>query len=139
MEFNYPVAIPWVIFGLSVFLLLLLAVAFVFAFKSSKEWALFPSFITISGLTVALLCSFLIPVDIFSVSQILDPLPFQLPIRIIYYSVFLLLLIYATAVVPFAYFWYEESDVRARVIHTNTNTHYNFVHTPFYIECANEI
>jgi LMBR1 domain-containing protein 1 len=114
MEFTYPAAIPWVIFALVVLAIIACSTVFVWCFKDSKEWALVPSLVTISGLSIILLCSFLIPVDIFTVSQTENPTVYALAVRVLYYISYLTLLVFAFALIPFAYFFYEEDDTDVR-------------------------
>lgn len=88
MAFDYPAVIPWLLFGAVAVAILIASVSFVWCFKESSEWALVPSIVTVLGLTIILLCSFLIPIDIFTVSHTMDPAVYSLPLRILYYSTF---------------------------------------------------
>ena len=114
MAFNYPIAIPYIIFGsVLVFLTIALSI-FTWVLKHREESAKIPVIVTIFGLLAIALCLIIIPVDIFNVSQQFNPLIHASTIKWIYYGSYLTLLVFAFVLIPFAYFFYEEADEDVR-------------------------
>lgn len=87
--------------------------------KHESHW--FPTWVTILGMAMTLLCVLLIPVDIYLVSGCRDMHGNLLvsqddlnglttSLRIIYYVLYIGILAFAFILIPFAYFYFEESD-----------------------------
>lgn len=115
------IAIAWIIFGAVILGLLLFSFGVVRYYQDKRESELLPTIVTVLGLTLTLLCVFLIPVDIYNASSSAnskgDPLLTHEQIiargntlRTIYYILYGLVLGFSFAVIPFAYFYYEEHD-----------------------------
>jgi LMBR1 domain-containing protein 1 len=110
MSFNYPIAIPWIIFGVIVVATTIFLTIVTLVLKYREEKAKIPVLVTILGLLAICFCLFLIPVDIFNVSQQEDPTRHSVIIKWVYYGSYLTLLIFAFVLIPFAYFFFEEGD-----------------------------
>lgn len=107
------IALAWVIFaavvlGITAFCWLITRR---YVDKQESEWL--PTIVTVAGLTVVLLCVFLIPVDIYNVSTDDSPEDKRSrseSIKILYYTLYGLILVFSFGLIPFAYFYYEEED-----------------------------
>ncbi|KAG2381972.1 hypothetical protein C9374_005764 [Naegleria lovaniensis] len=108
-SYEYPIWIPWVLCGSLFFIIFTISTVVICLFASKKERGLIYMIISIFGVSIVAFCLFVIPVDIFNVSHTFDPRENSLAIKIIYYSCYLILLIFGSVIIPFAYFWYEEN------------------------------
>lgn len=84
--FSYPVWIPWVLYALILVVVLVAITIGVLFFKDPSTSAKLPTITTISGLFVICISLTLIPIDIFTVSQVEDPGQHGFIIRILYYG-----------------------------------------------------
>jgi len=106
--YKYPIWIPWVICASVFVVIVLVSTISVCIFQHKREKSLITVVTTVLGLSVVMFCLFVIPVDIFNVSHTYDPTQNSMALKILYYSSYLLLLMFGTCFLPFAYFWYEE-------------------------------
>jgi len=115
------IALAWVIFAAFLLGLILFCYMIVKYYQDRAEAELLPTVATILGLTVTLLCVFLIPVDIYNISStqdgdgqvMLSPSEIESrsnSVKIIYYILYACILALAFGIIPFAYFYYEEAD-----------------------------
>mmetsp|Transcript_5767 Transcript_5767/g.8057 ORF Transcript_5767/g.8057 Transcript_5767/m.8057 type:complete len:521 (+) Transcript_5767:119-1681(+) len=120
------IALAWVIFAAAILGLLLFSWFIVRYYQDSREAEALPTWIATLGLLLALLCVFLIPVDIYSVSITVDSDGNQIEnpdliksrgdnIAVIYYFLYSCVLAFAFGFIPFAYFYYEEADENVSV------------------------
>jgi len=90
-------------------------------YSDRHESEALPTVVTTAGLTLTLLCVFIIPIDILSVSstvngsgeRIVSDADIQSrsdSIRTLYYILYSSVLAFAFGVIPFSYFYYEEFD-----------------------------
>lgn len=132
IPYNYPEWIPWIIFTVALVLIFLSSIAFIICMRDPRKNTIFPSLVTLICLTVTGTAVMLIPIDIFTVSQIYDPsIVYAILMRGLYYGfIFFVwqiffcitnyffflqgswgfLFLFTFFLVPFAYFYYEESD-----------------------------
>eukprot|EP00771_Trimastix_marina_P001225 gnl/Trimastix_PCT/2279.p2 GENE.gnl/Trimastix_PCT/2279~~gnl/Trimastix_PCT/2279.p2 ORF type:complete len:519 (+),score=141.55 gnl/Trimastix_PCT/2279:80-1636(+) len=111
------------IFALVIAVIILVNICLVRHYSDQEEREKLPTIITVLALTVAFLCVFLIPVDVWNVSTttkdgVLAPgITIQMAqtrgtiIKVLYYVLYCLLFIFGFVLIPFAYFWYEEDDL----------------------------
>jgi len=115
------IALPWIIFAGVVVGTFLFCWMITRYYQEKREAEFLPTLVAILGLSLTLLCVFLIPVDIYNASSSSDaqgnPLltPEQIEyrgnnLRVFYYVLYGLILGFAFMVIPFAYFYYEEHD-----------------------------
>ncbi|KAL0476888.1 lysosomal cobalamin transporter [Acrasis kona] len=121
MEFKYPPWIPYVILSGVVVFTISMSFVVTWLFKSFRHKAKLPLFVSALGVSAILFSVSVIPVDIFMISQTEDPSTHGQAIRIVYYSSYLTLFVFAFTLIPFAYFYYEEgsdeySSIRWRII-----------------------
>jgi len=109
------IAVAWIIFAAVVLAVIAFCYVIVKYYQDRSESEKIPTIITTFALSLVLFCVFLIPVDIYSVSStegfsqedIQTRVKF---IRYAYYVLYSLVLFFSFALVPFAYFYYEEDD-----------------------------
>lgn len=119
---SYPVWIPYTILGGVAATILVSSFIISFLFKNPKHKAKLPLFVSSLGVSAVLFCVCIIPVDIFTISQTVDPTVHGRVIRILYYAGYLTLFVFAFTLIPFAYFYYEEgheeyTNVVWRIVH----------------------
>ena len=107
-SYNYPIWIPWAICGVLFFVIFIITSIAVCLFQDRREKSFIALVTSIVGISLVVFSIFVVPVDIFNVSQTFDPKENSLVIKILYYSIYLILLIFGSVIIPFAYFWYEE-------------------------------
>ncbi|PRP79481.1 LMBR1-like region-containing protein, partial [Planoprotostelium fungivorum] len=115
------IALAWVIFGL----IILALVAFSFGvtkwYEDRSDSEKIPTLITVVSLSLILFCVFLIPIDIYTASSTQDGEGKVILnqgeidrnntfVKIGYYVLYALVLLFGFVLVPFAYFYYEEDD-----------------------------
>jgi len=115
------IAIAWIIFVAVIFVVLLFSLLIVKYYSDKKEAQLGTTVVAVVGLSLTLLCVLLIPVDIYNASSSSDShgkallTPEQIQqrgeaIKIVYYVLYGCILVFAFAVIPFSYFYFEEDD-----------------------------
>eukprot|EP01116_Phalansterium_solitarium_P001295 TRINITY_DN11090_c0_g1_i2.p1 TRINITY_DN11090_c0_g1~~TRINITY_DN11090_c0_g1_i2.p1 ORF type:complete len:534 (-),score=117.95 TRINITY_DN11090_c0_g1_i2:208-1767(-) len=124
------IAIAWAIFAGVVLGIVGFCWLIVRYYRDKHESEILPTWVTIFGMGLTLMCVFLIPVDIYSVSSARDDHgnltidaddlnTRSTSLRVIYYVLYSSILAFAFVIIPFAYFYYEEDDehvsLRARV------------------------
>ena len=118
------IALIWVVYGVVIALLALIASIFVYVYQSPRERSAIVTAVCIFTLTALLATVLLLPVDVALVSsttssqlgrrkdwanqQKVDEI--LLTLKIVYYTLFSLDALLCLLVVPFTYFWYEEYD-----------------------------
>ncbi|EGG17676.1 LMBR1-like conserved region-containing protein [Cavenderia fasciculata] len=116
-----PIAIGYASFGVCIVVILALNYLIVKYYSDKHEAEKLTTVVAVLGLTITLLCLFIIPVDILNVSTMSDQggnvtlstsdINFRNDsIRIIYYVLYALILGFALVLIPFAYFYFEEYD-----------------------------
>jgi len=117
-----PVPLAWIIFGGVILGVLFFCWVIVRYYQDKHEAEWFPTLVSVLGLALTLLCVFLIPLDIYSVSSTSDPNTGERlideatieqrsrAIKVIYYILYSSVLAFAFGIIPFAYFYYEEAD-----------------------------
>jgi len=115
------IAFAWILFAAVLIGIFAFCWAVVRYYSDKHDSELFPLLITVLGLCLTFFCVFLIPVDIYAVSSTVDSNGNALftreeintrteGIKIIYYILYCLVLVFAFMLIPFAYFYYEEDD-----------------------------
>ncbi|EFC43767.1 predicted protein [Naegleria gruberi] len=133
-SYNYPIWIPWAICGVLFFVIFIITSIAVCLFQDRREKSFIALVTSIVGISLVVFSIFVVPVDIFNVSQTFDPKENSLVIKILYYSIYLILLIFGSVIIPFAYFWYEEDpklgeneDDDDKLFHTIKFTLFTFI------------
>jgi LMBR1 domain-containing protein 1 len=109
------VVVPWLIFAGSILAVLILTGIIVryFSDKSKSEWI--PSLASWLGMTFALLCITLTPVDIYATSLTESLIQSKSPIfgniKLLYMVLYGVVTAFAFVVLPFVYFYYEAADL----------------------------
>ncbi|MCJ1395285.1 hypothetical protein MMC18_008169 [Xylographa bjoerkii] len=118
------VALIWVVYGVVVALLALVAAIFVYVYQSPRERSATVTIVSIFAITALLATVLLLPVDVALVSSTTSSKLGQrkewatqqkvddilLTLTIVYYTLFSLDALLCLVVLPFTYFWYEEYD-----------------------------
>ncbi|MCJ1478714.1 hypothetical protein MMC13_007397 [Lambiella insularis] len=118
------IALIWVVYGIVVALLALIAAIFVYTYQSPRDRSLTVTIVSIFALTALLATVLLLPVDVALVSSTTSSKLGQrkdwatqqkvddilLTLKIVYYTLFSLDALLCLVVIPFTYFWYEEYD-----------------------------
>ncbi|CAO3665882.1 unnamed protein product [Umbelopsis vinacea] len=118
------VGAAWAAYGIAVGALVVFCIGFTRHYQDRHESELFATIITILGLSLLFATLALLPVDIFLVSSTIDYHTglkkdwanpdmvywMTLTIQIIYYVCYGLIGVFTFLVIPFTYFYYEESD-----------------------------
>ncbi|MCJ1377542.1 hypothetical protein MMC17_000637 [Xylographa soralifera] len=118
------VALIWVVYGVVVALLALVAAIFVYVYQSPRERSATVTIVSIFAITALLATVLLLPVDVALVSSTTSSKLGQrkewatqqkvddilLTLKIVYYTLFSLDALLCLVVLPFTYFWYEEYD-----------------------------
>ena len=118
------VALIWVVYGVVVALLALVAAIFVYVYQSPRERSATVTIVSIFAITSLLATVLLLPVDVALVSSTTSSKLGQrkewatqqkvddilLTLKIVYYTLFSLDALLCLVVLPFTYFWYEEYD-----------------------------
>uniref|UniRef100_A0A6B2L2H5 LMBR1-like conserved region-containing protein n=1 Tax=Arcella intermedia TaxID=1963864 RepID=A0A6B2L2H5_9EUKA len=81
-------------------------------YVDKSNFEVFPVIVSVASLTITLLCVFLIPVDIYSVSTGESEFT-RTSIRILYLILYCLVLIVCFGVIPFAWFYYDAYDAES--------------------------
>ncbi|GAM17934.1 hypothetical protein SAMD00019534_011090 [Acytostelium subglobosum LB1] len=111
----------WAAFGIVAICTVLLNIIIIKYYSDKHQSEKFTTIVSIIGLTTALLCVMIIPVDILNVSTMSNSLgnitisqndidQRNLSLRIFYYAFYGFTLLFALVMMPFAYFYYEEED-----------------------------
>jgi len=115
-------ALPWIIFAAVIVGLLFFSFAIVKYYTDKHDSEALPTIVSVAGLTVVLLCVFLIPVDIYVISSAKNPADGSFVIdrteldsrlasvRILYYVLYSCVLGFVFIIIPFSYFFFEEED-----------------------------
>ncbi|KYQ89234.1 LMBR1-like conserved region-containing protein [Tieghemostelium lacteum] len=115
------IGLGWASFGLVILILVVFNYIVVKYYSDKHESEKITTVISIIGLTLALLCVMIIPVDILNVSTISNSSGNVTmsqndidnrgqSIRIVYYVLYAAIMLCALILIPFAYFYYEEYD-----------------------------
>ena len=118
------IALIWVVYGVVVALLALVAALFVYVYQSSRERSATVTIVSIFAITALLATVLLLPVDVALVSSTTSSKLGQrkewatqqkvddilLTLKIVYYTLFSLDALLCLVVLPFTYFSYEEYD-----------------------------
>ncbi|MCJ1436139.1 hypothetical protein MMC27_005517 [Xylographa pallens] len=118
------VALIWVVYGVVVALLALVAAIFVYVYQSPRERSATVTIVSIFAITSLLATVLLLPVDVALVSSTTSSKLGQrkewatqqkvddilLTLKIVYYTLFSLDALLCLVVLPFTYFWYEDYD-----------------------------
>lgn len=110
---------------LVVFLSILFSYLLLRTYVDKRESSYLTSFVSCATVSVTLLCCFLIPVDIYTVSSDLDSTGQHTnpdlvkqsaqAVQGLYYSLYIVLLVFAFILLPFTYFYFEEDAEDATV------------------------
>jgi len=103
------IVLAWIIFAAVVVGLLLLNFIIVRYYNDRNSAETFPTIVAVLALTITLLCIFLIPVDIYSVSTRQSE-DVRNTIKVLYLVMYCTVLSFAFGVIPFACFYYEAYD-----------------------------
>ncbi|MCJ1285005.1 hypothetical protein MMC26_004342 [Xylographa opegraphella] len=118
------IALIWVVYGVVVALLALVAAIFVYVYQSPRERSASVTIVSIFAITALLATVLLLPIDVALVSSTTSSKLGQrkqwatqqkvddivLTLKIVYYTLFSLDALLCLVVLPFTYFWYEEYD-----------------------------
>lgn len=119
----------WLIFAAIVLVILLVSYGFVKYYNDRHESEKFPTLVATLGLAVVLFTTFLVPVDIYVVSSSVNPHTGKpilsehdinertTVVAALYYTLYGLFLVFASLIIPFTYFYFEEKDLETRTKH----------------------
>jgi len=120
MAIAFAAFIPWLIFAgcvLAIILGNLIIVRYYLEPNKASKYdeptgRFFPVAVTVLGLSVSIFCVFLIPVDIYSVSNqfsVSERQDLGNIIKVVYYVLYSFVFAFIFAIIPFSYFYYEAS------------------------------
>lgn len=115
------IALAWILFVAVIFVTILGCFLLVRYYIDKHENEKFTLIVATLGISLALFCIFLIPVDIYNVSSSLNSHGHPIvsheeikarseSIRITYYVLYSFILFFSFGLIPFAYFYFEEGD-----------------------------
>lgn len=119
----------WLLFAAFVLVILLVSWGFVKYYNDRHEAETLPTIVSTLGLAIVLFTTFLVPIDIYVVSSTVDPHSGQQilspedidhrtsVVAVLYYVLYGLFLLFASLVIPFTYFYFEEKDLETRTKH----------------------
>lgn len=101
------IALGWAAFAIVVLVIIVFCFLVVRHYTDRHEAEALPTVITTAAMSLSLLALFLMPVDIYSVSNHADA---GAEVKTLYYILYMSILIFAFVLIPFSYFYYEEFD-----------------------------
>jgi LMBR1 domain-containing protein 1 len=112
--------LAWILFAIVVLGVLAFCYFIVRYYQDPREAEPLPTFVSTLGLALVLLCVFLIPIDIYSVSTSAGLSAEEMAdraqgIKVLYYVLYCFILAMAFGIIPFAYFYYEEEDEQVTI------------------------
>eukprot|EP00164_Ancoracysta_twista_P002856 GFYU01003801.1.p1 GENE.GFYU01003801.1~~GFYU01003801.1.p1 ORF type:complete len:498 (-),score=15.65 GFYU01003801.1:709-2202(-) len=101
----------WTIFGVVILVLLVFSGLVVRHYADLHEDMLMPRVVTVLSLTSSLLGILVVPLDIYNVSNVVPNIDERNEeIKLMYYIMYGVILLFAFFVIPLSYFYYEEED-----------------------------